>query len=373
MILILLLPLVLFLVYLANTFHYKRHWKENFEVQVAFSEDQAGVGDTLFLYETAINKKKMKLPAICVKFRTSKYLRFEDTESGTVSDYFYRNDVMSVDGFEKVRRKLRFTCKKRGMYHIDEAELVSYDLFCRQTFVHRIPVAASLCVYPPLINVEKLIPVFRHMTGGYRTNLTLFEDPFAFAGVREYTSQDSMRRIHWKASARMGSWQVKTTEYNASTSVVILLNLESPGVFTPVELLEDSISLAYSFVFYLCSNGVQTRLAAAGDEMLRLEENGRHQISAVRRALALISYENPCCRGEELVRREIPRLRRDDHVIVISMAGKQPMQEAVMDMMKAAEYVTWVAPVISEQGEDNEFRELSPSIARCLVKWGGLG
>lgn len=373
MILMLFLALVLFLVYLLNTLHYKRHWMENFEVQIAFSEEQAGVGDTLFLYETAINKKKMRLPIVCVKFGTSKYLRFEDAESGTVSDHFYRNDVMSVDGFEKVRRKLRFTCKKRGMYRIKEAELVSYDWFCRQTFVHKFPLDASLCVYPSLLDVQKLVPVFRHMTGGYRTNLPLFEDPFAFAGVREYTPQDSMRRIHWKASARMGSWQVKTTEYMASTPVVILLNLESPGVFTPVDLLEDSIRLAYSFVFYLCSNGVRTRLVASGDEKLRLEENGRNQIAAVRRALALISYEHPCCSGEELVRNEVPRLHGDDHVIVISMAGKKPMQDAVADMMRTTESVTWVAPIVSEHGEDNEFREVSPVIERCLVKWGGIG
>lgn len=367
------LALILFLVYLVMTLHYKRHWMENFEVDVTFSEEQAGVGDTLFLYETAINKKKMKLPTVCVKFGASKYLRFEDADSGTVSDHFYRNDVMSVDGFEKVRRKLKFTCKKRGLYKIEEAELVSYDLLCRQTFVHKLSLNASLCVYPSLIDVQGLLPVFQHMTGGYRTRVPLFEDPFAFAGVREYTPQDSMRRIHWKASARMGSWQVKTTEYNASTPVVILLNLESPGVFTPVDLLEDSIRLAYSFVFYLCSNGVQTRLVVSGDEKIRLEESGRHQIAIVRRALALVTYDHPCCRGEDLVRREIQRLQSDDHVIVISMAGKKPMQEAVMEMMQTTEHVTWVAPIISEHGEDNEFREISPAIERCLVKWGGIG
>lgn len=372
MILILLLVLIPFLLYLAITLHYKRHWMENFDVDVSFSEEQAGVGDTLFLYETAINKKKMKLPIVCVKFGASKYLRFEDADSGTVSDHFYRNDVMSVGGFEKVRRKLKFTCKKRGMYKIEEAELVSYDLLCQQTFVHRLSLHASLCVYPSLIDIEKLIPMFWHMTGGYKTRIPLFEDPFAFAGVREYTPQDSMRRIHWKASARMGDWQVKTTEYSASTPVVILLNLESPGVFTPVDLLEDSIRLAYSFVFYLCSNSVQARLVVSGDQKIRLEEHGRNQIAAVRRALALVSYEHPCCRGEELVRSEIPRIRLGDHVIVISIAGKKPMQEAVMEMMQTTKYVTWIAPMISEYGEDNEFREVSPMIERCLVKWGGL-
>ena len=112
------LALVLFTVYFIHTFHYSRHWMENFEVTLAFSEEQAGEGDTLFLYETAVNKKKMGLPIMCVKFLASRFLQFEGAESGTVSDHFYRNDVMSVDGFEKVRRTLKFICKKRGFYQI---------------------------------------------------------------------------------------------------------------------------------------------------------------------------------------------------------------------------------------------------------------
>ena len=204
MIIMLFLALVLFTVYFIHTFHYSRHWMENFEVTLAFSEEQAGEGDTLFLYETAVNKKKMGLPIMCVKFLASRFLQFEGAESGTVSDHFYRNDVMSVDGFEKVRRKLKFTCKKRGFYQIQEAELVSYDLFCRHTFVHKIPVEVSLLVYPSRMNIRKLMPVFRHMTGSCKTNVPLFEDPFLGGGVREYTPEDSMRKIHWKASARWG-------------------------------------------------------------------------------------------------------------------------------------------------------------------------
>lgn len=372
MINLLLLAVFLLVFYLVMTAYYRKHWTDNFEVDVNFSQEQAGVGDSLYLYETAMNKKKMQLPAICVKFGTSKYLDFKDEGSGIVSDHFYRNDVMSLDGFQKVRRKLRFTCKKRGLYRIEEAELVSYDMFFVTPFVHRVSLNAELCVYPSLISVERLLPIFRSMNGYLPTRVPLYEDPFAFAGVREYTPQDSMRRIHWKASARMGTWQVKTTEFSSSTPVVIMLNLEPPGMFTPVELLEDSIRLAYSFVYYLCEHGVTLRFVAAGNEKIRLEGSGRQQVSMVRRALATIAYDKVCCRGEELVQRELPRLHAKEHVILISAAGKRPMQEAVEEMMRHVEQVTWVAPIISENSEDYEFREISPAIERCLVKWGGV-
>ena len=272
--------------YYIHACFYRRRWKENFELDISFSENQAGEGDQLFLYETAVNNKKMKLPVLCIKFQASRYLRFEDADSGAVSDYYYRNDVMSVDGFQKVRRKLRFTCKKRGLYQIPEAELVSYDIFYTRMFVEKKPLQAELCVYPSRIDIRRLMPVFRQMTGGPVTPVPLYEEPYAYAGVREYTPQDSMRNIHWKASARTGQWQVKMREYQAGAPVVVLLNLESPGVFINTELMEESIRLAYSFVYYLSENGVPTRLAAGGSEMVRLEGNGRAYLTAVRRALA---------------------------------------------------------------------------------------
>lgn len=354
------------------TRYYEKHWMENFEVNVAFSEEEAGVGDSLYLYETATNKKKMKLPMLCVKFATSRFLAFEDETQGTVSDYFYRNDVMNIDGFQKVRRKLCFTCKKRGLYSIQEAELVSYDMLYSRSFVHRLKLDAKLFVYPALVSVEPFIPFFQSGNGCMKTNTPLFEDPFSYVGVREYTPQDSMRKIHWKASARMGEWQVKTTEYTASTPVVVLLNLESPGVFTLVDIMESSICLAYSLTYYFCSRGVPTRLIVSGNEKVRLEGKGRQQIAAVRRALAMIAYDDVSCRGEKMLEREIPRISLNERVVLISAAGKKPMQEMAECLYRRVNgKFTWIAPMVSEHGDDNELREVSPLLERCLVKWGG--
>lgn len=355
--------------YFGQMYHIGRHWEENFEVDVAFSEEQAAEGDELYLYETAVNNKKMKLPVICVKFQASRYLVFDDMEGGAVSDNYYRNDVMSVDGYEKVRRKLRFVCRKRGLYQIDEAELVTYDLFCTHTFVKKKKLGASLCVYPSLVDIRRLLPVFRQMNGGIFTQVPLYEDPYAFAGVREYTPEDSMRRIHWKASARMGVWQVKTSDYHASAPVVILLNLESPGVFTDQELMEESIRIAYSFVYYFSDRGIATRLVVNASERMQLQGSGRTQVAAVRHALATVTYDKISCSGEELVRSFQEKIRLTEHVILVSAAGKKPLQEAVIHMLHRGIPLTWVAPVTPASMEDSEFREVPAGLRDCIVTW----
>lgn len=94
------------------------------------------------------------------------------------------------------------------------------------------------------------------------------------------------------------------------------------GVFVSVDLMEESIRLAYSFVYYLSKEGVETKLVISGDEKYCMEGTGRTQIAAARRALALISYEHPLSKGEDFVIRECEKIRREQHVILISAAGK---------------------------------------------------
>lgn len=371
MIVFLFFAVILFLVYLVHTYHYGHRWNHQFEVALEFSEEQAGEGDELFLCETAVNNKKMKLPAICVKFETSKELRFADAQSGTVSDHFYRNDVMSVDGYQKVRRKLRFTCTRRGIYEIRQAEIVSYDLFFTHTFAQKMDVEASLCVYPSLVKVDRLVPVFRELNGGIATRVPLYEDPYAFAGVREYTPQDSMRRVHWNASARTGRWQVKTTEYMASAPVKLLLNLESPGVFTDTGLMEESIRIAYSLVYYLGSCGIETTIVVNADESLHLSGSGRSYMSSVRRAMAVMSYHHVETDGTAFLERERAHVAPGNRVVFVSPAGKRPLQEQVAQWLEQGIAVTWVAPMISSHSADSDFGEIVPGLHRHLIKWGG--
>lgn len=104
-------------------------WKEGFGVELSFSQEQAAEGEPMYLFETIMNDKKQALPAVSVKFKTSRYLKFADEAGGMVSDYYYRNDVLSVQGYEKVRRSCRFVCMRRGEYEVNEAELVVQDPF----------------------------------------------------------------------------------------------------------------------------------------------------------------------------------------------------------------------------------------------------
>ncbi len=363
-----LVMLICFVVISIMGIRYGRKWTRNLDVDISFSEEQAGEGDSLWLYETITNEKDMILPAICVKFKTSRHLKFEDMDGGSVSDYFYRNDVLSVRGFEQVRRKLKLTCSRRGEYSIDEVEFVGNDYFLRRKYVEKREVAAKLTVYPSLVNPEKLLPVFQKSYGEMSTSTPLFEDPFEYIGVRDYMPGDTMNRINWKASAKTGKWQVRTSAYTASEPAVILLNLESPGTFINYAAMEENIRIACSLICYLDARGFVTTLITNGTERDVLSGNGREHIARVRTHLAKISYDTPGCSGAAMLRKESGTIGVNSHVFFLSAAGKTEIREELMKLFGRGISLTWVAPVF---GGEDDTKELPPALEKCVFRWRG--
>lgn len=54
----------------------------------------------------------------------------------------------------------------------------------------------------------------------------MVEDPFAFAGMREYDGTDPMNRINWKASARSGNLMVNLQNSTYSPRVACFVDVE---------------------------------------------------------------------------------------------------------------------------------------------------
>ena len=91
---------------------YSRVWNRDLNASVRFEQSKLVEGEVGTLLEVIENRKKLPLPMLKAQFQTSKNLAFEDEKETKTSDQYYRNDVFSVGGRERVRRKLSFVCKK---------------------------------------------------------------------------------------------------------------------------------------------------------------------------------------------------------------------------------------------------------------------
>lgn len=146
----------------------------------------------------------------------------------------------------------RIGAHRRGVLRVGPALVETGDplgLDRRSAFFE--PSAREIVVYPKLRPLEHFALPSRLPVGEVRSSQRIFEDPARIAGIREYTDKDSLKRIHWKVSARTGRLHVK--EYDPSMAIenLMLLNLDareydpSQRYSAPELAIEVAASVAY--------------------------------------------------------------------------------------------------------------------------------
>jgi len=116
-------------------------------------------------------------------------------------------------------------CRRRGYYPIGPLHLTSGDVFGFAKAERREAATDHLTVYPEIIPLTRLGFPSQSPFGTIRSQQHIFEDPARATGVRDYRAGDSLRRIHWKASARQETLLVKKYEPAISLQTAIFLNL----------------------------------------------------------------------------------------------------------------------------------------------------
>ena len=117
-------------------------------------------------------------------------------------------------------------CRRRGYYPLGPLLVNVGDLFGVRRQEQRFYTQDALIVYPRIIPLNSVGLPAQTPFGDIPSNQRLFEDPTRLTGIREYQAGDSIRHIHWKASATQGTLQVKRFEPAISIEAQIFINLD---------------------------------------------------------------------------------------------------------------------------------------------------
>jgi uncharacterized protein (DUF58 family) len=138
------------------------------------------------------------------------------------SDY---SSVLSVGSRTVAEHTYTLHCKRRGYYQVGPLSLRTGDLFGFVDSAWQERTLLPLIVYPEVLPLNRLGLPSRSPFGTVGSRQRLFEDPARIAGVRQYTTGDNQRTIHWKASAHEDTLLVKKFQPAIALNVAILLDL----------------------------------------------------------------------------------------------------------------------------------------------------
>jgi uncharacterized protein (DUF58 family) len=171
----------------------------------------------------------------------------------------------SVGWFERVTRPLQIVGTHRGIYRFVSARMKVADLFAPAARTEERPMPGTYRVVPRIVPVraaETQSPI----VGASRAKRGLYEDASLFAGVRPYQAGDHVRRIHWKATARLGRPVSRRYDPVREREVVLAVDMQTlPGPYWQMVFDEDLVEglcvTALSLARSLIDDGVAVGLA----------------------------------------------------------------------------------------------------------------
>jgi uncharacterized protein (DUF58 family) len=132
----------------------------------------------------------------------------------------------SLAPYRRVTRRIELVARHRGVHRFDLVHVSAGDLVGRTVGDEERSMPVTLVVRPRLVATEALDA--RHDWNGERPTRTgRVDDPSRFAGVRPYAPGDPVRRIHWRATARLAEPVVKRFDPARERDVVIVLDVDT--------------------------------------------------------------------------------------------------------------------------------------------------
>jgi uncharacterized protein (DUF58 family) len=230
---------------------------------------QAVLGDEVEIVLTAENRQPLPLPWVEIGAELPEALPVVGARVRMTGNLerVRLEATLGIWAYQRVRRRLRVRCIERGAFRLGPLRVRVSDPFGILMREQQLDESELLVVYPLIAPIQRLGLSPRAPFGEQKSSLRLLEDPLRVAGVRPYMPGDAPRRVHWKATARLGELQSKLYEPATRHTLAIFLDVRtlSRAVFGyDPALAELAITAAASVASWALDQGYAVGLYANG-------------------------------------------------------------------------------------------------------------
>lgn len=222
-------------------------------------------------------------------------------------------------------------CVRRGQFTLGPITIVGGDPFGLYQFPRHIATTSNIIVYPKTYPIYDFTTPTGALTGGQAVRRLSYEITPHAAGIREYAPGDSIKRIHWKSSARRNKLFVKEFEMDPLGDVWIFLDLSRESVVArpsayshtdhrtlPPSTEEYAISIAGSLAQYFISHSRTVGFMTYTPHREYIApDRGDRQLTDILEVLATASSQTDISLGQMLAL-EAPHITKGSTVVLVS-------------------------------------------------------
>jgi hypothetical protein len=207
------------------------------------------------------------------------------------------------------------TPKYRGEYDVGVKAMYFYDFFGLLRLRYRIPSAIRALVTPRIVVLYRLRSLM--LTANDNVQDQSYDASIPDILTRDYQLGDSLRKVHWKQTAKMQELKVRLETGVKKSTVVVLLDTKRyakvPMEYLPPEnkVLECTIALLY----YFLSQETPVRLLYTQSVMVHREALSMDRFESLYEELSAVSFQESSSMVESCSQADGLNLYEDAQII----------------------------------------------------------
>lgn len=172
----------------------------------------------------------------------------------------YKGSFISMAASEDNWKTLRLRFPSRGIYSLGRLTVTVWDLFRIVRYEKTIDTGFNIKVYPRLYPVHGLFAgasdIYKDTYASHGKN----ENQYTMKDIRSYRDGDSLKRVHWKVSAKKGELYVKNYEKVTGTETVLFIDMHGDNYAYGEEAEELIMDTAVSIVKGMVARHVEMKV-----------------------------------------------------------------------------------------------------------------
>jgi uncharacterized protein (DUF58 family) len=239
-------------------------------------------------------------------------------------------------------------CRFRGRWPVgfkkveirDFFDLFSFTMDAEKFLSHK-PI--SLLVRPRVLSLDHLPMRRKHDDGPMETAPRNTDDTALLSDVRRFREGDSMKRIHWKLTARQREIMVKNYEENSMPDLLLYMDARASGLslLDRVSLEDTLVECATAVVHYLLGHFLPASFIFYADKRVQLRGSRPEHFQSFYSVLSEMHFDG-IYPAEDILMNDMQLITQSSNLFLIAFAISDKLFDLLMLMNSSGINITVV-------------------------------
>ena len=222
------------------------------------------------------------------------YIKVNFKGSKTVFSKQFHSKSFSLIPFKKKTFTFKLNGKYRGEYDVGIDSFEFEDFLGLLRLSYKPMESKIVMINPRIVALDNMIMKTNYMSESNSALSYRYDDTSTISDIRKYAYGDSLKKIHWKLSAKMNELLVKNFESTSNTNPVLMLDLKSNkySIEQNVMLEDKLIESAIAVIYYCLRNWIPINLVYYKDGFVDLEAKNTLQFDGIYQTLSKIRFDH---------------------------------------------------------------------------------